>query len=400
VNAFVGKSFGQSLDLLEERFGEREALVFEGRRWSFRDVRSEVHRAAARLGTLKLNPGDKVAIWLDNRPEFIWYWLAACEIGLVAVLLNTRLRPDEAAYQIRQSDSRALLTGGAGLVRNLLQDIVDLAPELAGDSSGVLQIANFPELRHVVTFDPLHAPLPKVTDWSRPASDLPPPPPAVSDPSQIAMICYSSGTTALPKGVMLRHVVWRKAADHGGRFNQTADDRMLHCVPLFGILANVNGVLTFWTRGCCVVLVDRFDTEEIFDLIERERCTAIYLFPVMVERMVNHPDRTNYDLSSLRTGIVATSDPQILDWAVNTLGMREMYASYGMTETSSAVLRTFGTDPFEVRSNSHGKPLPDIEVRIADPDTAAPMPAGETGEIQVRSYCLCGAETWMSHHIG
>jgi acyl-CoA synthetase (AMP-forming)/AMP-acid ligase II len=385
VNSFVGKTFGQSLDLLATRFGGREALVFGEGRWTFQQVRAEVQRAAARIGTLGLQPGDKIAIWLDNRPEFVWYWLAACEMGLVAVLMNTRLRPDEAAYQIHQSDSRALLTGISD-IRNFINDIADLIPELK--EGRPLQSATFPALQHLVTFDTPHLPLPAIIDWSREAIDLPPTPPAVTDPDQPAMICYSSGTTALPKGVMLRHCVWRKAADHGGRFNQTADDRLLLCVPLFGVLANVNGLMTFWTRGSCVVLTERFDPEEALSLIQRERCSAAYLFPVMVEKMVNQLQRGSYDLSSLRTGIVVTGDAQVIDWAVNGLGMTEMFASYGMTETSSAVVRTFGTDSLEIRLNSHGKPLPDIEVRIADPDTGAPVPTGVIGEIQVRSYCV------------
>ena len=130
-NPFIGATYGQALRTLAKTFGAREALVFGGRRWTFADVLAEADRAAARLHALGLRAGDKVAIWLPNRPEFLWYWLGAAQSGLVAVVLNTRLTPGEAEYQIGQSDSRAVIVPGDRGFRDFLGDVFALKPSAA-----------------------------------------------------------------------------------------------------------------------------------------------------------------------------------------------------------------------------------------------------------------------------
>jgi acyl-CoA synthetase (AMP-forming)/AMP-acid ligase II len=375
MNPFIGLTVGRSLRLLAAQFGAREALVFGGRRWTFGQVVEEVDRAAARLGTLGLAPGDKVALWLPNRPEFLWYWLAAGQIGLVAVMLNTRLKHDEAAYQLAQSDSRAAIVPGAGAFRDFIGEVTRMRSEL-------------PKLVHVLAIDRLAQPVAGVIDWSgSPPPGLPQPPHA-EEPDDPVLIAYSSGTTALPKGAMLTHCLFRKAWDHGPRFAQTPDDRLYLCVPLFGILSAVNGVLTFWSRGSAVVLSERFEAREALRTLQDERCTAVYLLPLMIDQMLADPAFSSFDLSRLRTGIVVSVDPAVLRRAAEDLGMRGLFTSYGMTETSSAVTRTRYDDPLEVRTTSHGMTLPDIEVRIADPDTDQPLADGGFGEIQVRGYCV------------
>jgi acyl-CoA synthetase (AMP-forming)/AMP-acid ligase II len=386
MNAFVNKTYAESLALLAERFGDRTALVVGDRRYAFADLRREADGASARFLALGLQPGDKVALWMPNSPEYLWCWLGAAQIGLVAVMLNTRLRIDEVAYQIRQSDSRAVIVPAESEGRDFLGDLAGLCPEIVDGSPGHLQCAALPELRWVLTRGPSSR-YRGTTAWAPadvPSQGLP----YVRSPDVPALIAYSSGTTALPKGAVLTHHVWRKAADHGDRFAQTADDRLYLCVPLFGILANVNGALTFWSRGSCVVLAGRFEAGAALQAIQDERCTAMYLLPVMVQQMLAHPDRARLDTSTLRTGIVVTMDSEIVRAAVTGLGMRELFTSYGLTETSSAVTRTFGSDSLEHRLSTHGPPLPDIDVRIADPATNAPLASGETGEIQVKGYCL------------
>lgn len=388
MNPFVGLTYGQSIARLGELYGERNALTFHQRKWTFRDIKGEVDRAAARLASLGVQREDKIAIWMPNRPEAIWYWLAAAQMGCVAVFLNTRLTQDEIAYQVMQSDSRVLLLQGHDGHRDYLKDIAALCPEMAANPPGAWRSAAFPELRHVVSFDRPDAAVKGAIDWSQPApADLPVPAPE-TDPNAAALIVYSSGTTALPKGVVLPHHVWRKAWDHGPRFNQTAEDRLWLCMPLFGILSNVNGVLTFWTRGSSIVLEERFDAKTALQRLQDERCTAAYLMPVMMEKMLARPDFKSYDLSRLRTGTVVSNDPNVMARAIKELGMTDLYATYGMSETSSVIVRGLADDPLEVKLNSHGKPMPDIDVRVADPESNRPLPVGEQGEIQVRGYCV------------
>ncbi|MGE0660227.1 MAG: AMP-binding protein [Reyranellaceae bacterium] len=385
MNPFKGLTTGQSIALLAERHAGNLALSFKGRDWSFADVRREIDRAAARLFALGVRAGDKVGVWLPNRPEFLWYWLGAGQMGAVAVTLNTRLQPAEFVYQIDQSDSVALIVPGDIDHRDFLADLAGVCPELLDGRPGALRCAALPKLRHVVALDRFDAKYRGVTDWSQSAGNLPPAPPAI-DPDAPSLIAYSSGTTALPKGAMLSHSVFRKAWDHGERFNQTAQDRLYLCVPMFGILSSINGVLTFWSRGSGVVLDDHFDPVRTLQALQDRHCTAVYVLPLMIDRMLEHPDFSKYDLSRLRTGIVLTIDPVVFRKAANELGMKDVFTSYGMTETSSAASRSYWYEPLEDRINAHGKALPDIELRVCDPDTNAVLPFGEEGEIQVRGY--------------
>lgn len=388
MNEFKDKTYGQALTMLTDRFADREALIFRGVRFSFRDVRRQYDLAAARLGALGLRPGDKVAIWLPNRPELLWYWLGAAATGLVAVIMNTRLKHDEVAYQLRQSDSRAVIVPGEGSFRDFLADVSVICPEAKTGQPGNLSCAEIPLLRHIIACDKVDRSYRGVHDFSGPPAEDLPVPPYAADPSQPAMIAYSSGTTALPKGAILNHSVWRKVADHGDRFRQTAEDRLYLAVPLFGILASINGILTFWSRGSCVILEERFEPLNALKVLSTEQCTAAYLLPLMVEQIASHPQRTQYDLGCLRTGIVVTTDIEILRLAAREIGMRELFTSYGMTETSTAVTRTWWTDPLEARLQSNGKAFPDIDVRVVDPETNEILPIGQSGEIQVRGYCV------------
>jgi fatty-acyl-CoA synthase len=153
-------------------------------------------------------------------------------------------------------------------------------------------------------------------------------------------------------------------------------------------MGNVNGILTCWTQGSAVVLEDGFNELAAMRDIQLERCTLIYLMPVMLERLLTHPDRTQFDLGSLRSGTVVTNDPAVLERAIVELGLRDLYSTYGMSELSSVALRSFGHDPIEVKLNTHGTPMPDIEVRIADPETNLTLSDNQIGEIQVRGYCV------------
>ncbi|ANK81878.1 MAG: hypothetical protein TEF_14545 [Rhizobiales bacterium NRL2] len=388
MNPYKGMSYGPALDYMAEQFGDREALVFEDRRMSFTEVRAEIDRASARLGRLGLVRGDKVAIWMPNRPEFIWYWLGAAQIGIVPVVLNTRLALDEAAYQIDQSESVAAIVPGDGAFHDFVGDLIRLCPELCDGPLGVNGGERLPKLRHVVALDPVKGDAAGIERWTDSVAPELAVPPLVTDPDAPGMIAYSSGTTALPKGAMLNHAGFRKAWDHGERFEQTADDRLYLSVPLFGILANINGVLTCWSRGSCVVLERRFDAGRAIEIIERERCTMAYLFPIMIEQVLGHPDYRPDRIRSLRTGIVVGTDTEVMRRVAEDLDMPGYFTSYGMTETSSAVTRCYSTDAPEVRQTTHGKPLPDIEVSIRDIDTGAELAAGEEGEICVRGYSI------------
>lgn len=387
MNKFTGKTYAESIAIIADTWGEREALIYGSRRYTYRQVKQEIDNASRKLQSLGLRKGDKVAIWLPNRPELLFVWLAAGQIGLTAVIMNTRLRLEEAGYQIVQSDSRAVIVAGDGAFRDFVGELAELCPDISSVAPGEkCGGEGFPVLDHIVVLDPISHDHSALIQWDAIDFNTETPLDYEKDPDSPALIVYSSGTTALPKGALLSHSIWRKAGDHGARFYQTPDDKLYLCVPLFSILSTVNGVMTFWAGGSSVVLEDRFDAEKMMATIEREKCTAAYLLPLMTQRALELPNFQDFDLSSLRTGIILSTDPDAYMQVYEKLGMKGFITSYGMTETSSACVRTWSDDSVEVRLGGHGKPLPDIEVRVADQVTNIELPRGETGEIQVRGY--------------
>lgn len=387
-NPFAGRTYAEAMALLVQRHGNSLALVFGDRRFTFAEARTEVDLAARRLSLLGLSRGQTVAILMSNRPEFIWYWLAAAQIGLIAVFLNTRLKQPEFLYQLRQSDSRALITVGSAAIRDFIGDFRQACPEMADQPAGHLRLKELPELRHVICVDRLPESAGGITDWSMPAALLPAAPTVQTDATAPAVIAYSSGTTALPKGAMLNHCVWRKAWDGGVRFELTPSDRLFHAVPLFGVLGFLSGILMFWTHGCAVILEERFDAGRCLELLQKEKCTCIHLLPVMIDQLMEHPAFASADLSRLRAGIVLSNDPAIMRKAANQLGVRGASSGYGLTESTGLVTRGWLDEPLEERLKSHGRPLPGCAIRVVDPETGADAPVGQTGEIWIGGYSV------------
>lgn len=386
-NDFVDKTYGEAIELIAGRFPDREALVTPTERYTFAQVKQHVDRASARLAELGLVPGDRVALWLPNRQEFIWYWLGACQIGLVTVVLNTRLKLPEVAYQLAQSESSAVIVPGAGSFRDFLSELTELCPELKNRPSGKLGSKEFPHLRFVIACDKPAVELPGIVDWSAPAPEIQAPLALARDPNTPVLISYSSGTTALPKGALITHCVWRKAYDIGERADLTAEDRLYLCIPLFGSMAMINGVLPLWTRGAAIVLDERFEAARFLRVVEAERCTAVHLLPPMIEALAASPERTNFKLQ-LRIGWVLSSDLAVLETVAHTLGIPGVMTGYGLTETATVLTRNRWDDPLDVRINTQGWALPDIELQLVDPETGKVVAANDVGEIWARGYCI------------
>jgi len=376
VNKFVGMTYAQALAYMVAEFADNDALIYRDRRWSFRDAKQMIDRASGRLATLGLPVGSSISIWLPNRPEYLWYLLGAAQMGLVPVILNTRLREEEFAYQLLQSDSRAVIVPGDGAFRDFLGELAPVRKTL-------------PELRHVIALDDYdRAKLPDVTDWSDGLERDWPLPEMATDPDKPALISYSSGTTALPKGAMITHCVWRKAWDIGTPADLTAKDRFYLAIPMFGSMASMNGVYPFWIRGAAVVLADRFDAEQAMSDWQRHRVTTTHLLPPMITALIEHPKRKDYDISSMRVALVLSNDPDMLRKVPEELGIPGMLTGYGLTETTTVLTRNRWNDPLEIRLVKQGKPLPEVELKIVDPITGAALPAGQSGEIWARSYCV------------
>lgn len=391
MNPFAGKTYAEAIAWIAERYGDRTALIFGHERYTFADLKREADAASRKFAALGLKPGDTVGLWCPNRPDFAWAWFGASQMGLVTVILNTRLKRDEFVYQIAQSDSRAVLLPGPGAFRDFLGELAEVCPALAGEDRAEAN-ANpcpeiFPRLRHVVALDPPGAQWGNVVDWTalQGAETLPP---MERDPGKAALIAYSSGTTARPKGAMLSHCIWRKAYDGGTYLDLGPEERLFLSVPLFGVLGCLNGLLAFWSHGASIVLEPRFEVDRCLTALREQGCTMIHLLPSMIEEMCAHPGFDPSDFPQLRGGVILSSDPAVLERATTEFQAPGFLTGYGLTESTGLLTRCRWDDPLSVRMSCQGWPLPDCVLRVVDPETGEDLPVGEPGEIWVGGYSV------------
>jgi fatty-acyl-CoA synthase len=372
------------LDELSRRFPEREAVVGGGQRLNYAALRREVRAFAKGLHALGVRKGEKVAILMGNRPEWIVADLAICALGAVMVAVNTWVTARELGYVLRHSDAALLLASD----RFLKSDYFALLAELEPLSQST------PLLRRVIHKGPRRyrdsVAFEEVYDLGRNVPDA-----AIDDarraiaPRDVAYILYTSGSTSTPKGVQLQHHALIENMWHiGERMHVTEHDRLWLAVSLFWGLGCENALFNLLTHGGCVVLQDHFEAEEALRLIEAERCSVIYATPNMVQAMAEHPSRGKHDLSSLRTGGTIGSPEQIM--RLVELGAREICNIYGLTETYGNCAVTDAAEPLDVRLNTVGRPLPGVDLRIVDPENGARLGAGEVGEIRVKGYVTVG----------
>ena len=370
---------------LAEGHPEAEFVVGDGRRLRYPEFRAEARRFARGLHALGVRRGDKVAILMGNRPEWLIADFAVLALGAVMVSLNTWATRRELAWMLDHSETSVLVT----VDRFLGQDYTEALGEAA-------VAGELPKLRHVVRIAPDGRELPGGVSWesvmqageSVPESVLDEAQAAV-EPPDVACILYTSGSTSTPKGVQLQHYALIENMWHiGERQHLRAGDRLWLAVSLFWGLGCENALFALMTHAGTIVLQERFEAGEAIDLIEREGCTVVYATPNMVRAIAEHPGCRPDRLASLRTGVTIGTPEQVRLLA--DLGANEVCNVYGLTETYGNCTVTDAHDPIEVRMASVGRPLPGFELAIEDPETRRPLPAGEVGEIKVRGYVTCG----------
>jgi fatty-acyl-CoA synthase len=384
-------TFGQLLDNAAERWGRREALCFEGRRWSFEQLRDETDRAAKALIAAGVQPGEHVCLWLGNRPEYIFLFFAVAKIGAVLVPINTRFRTKDMSYIVMQSDASTLISAAHSGPIDYLAMIEEMAPDFRKQDARHLSLPNLPALRRVILLrdDAVSGTL----QWesllregeSVSADELEQRRAAV-DPDGTAYIMYTSGTTGFPKGVMQGHNVIRNVIDEGNRFGVTPNDVTLNYLPLYHAFAVYTAVLMSPATGSRQVLMGNFDAGEALRLIEAERATLIHGFDTHYKDLIEHPSRPTRDLSSLRVGVLAAGMYSTEPIARRAQTIVRTITGYGMTEIGVGVTGSYLDSDEEVRTTMSGWPLCGYEIKIVDPATGASLPPGETGEICVRSY--------------
>jgi fatty-acyl-CoA synthase len=386
-------SVGDALDRCAARFGTREAFCFEDEHWSFDDLQVDVNRAARALLHSGVQAGDKVALWLSNRPEWIHIWLAVAKIGAVLVPINTRFRTHDLDYVLRQSDSTILICADRAGPIHYLDMVRELVPELdTCDDPQALQVPTFPALRQVVTVST--SAYPGTLRWSDllasadavPEADLTTRQAAV-DPDATCLIMYTSGTTGFPKGVMHNHSMLRMATDLANRMAIRADDALLMYLPFFHIFAFYQGIIISLVTGARLVIMEQFDPGEALRLIEHEKVTRLFGFDTHFLDLMQHPDCERTDRSSLRLGLLvaglSSTEPaarraqQVLCPTVS---------GWGMTESGACPSLSSLLDSEDDRCTASGMALPGYAFKIVDADSGKTLPNGAIGELCCHGY--------------
>ena len=371
------------------RWGAREALAFQGRRWSFTEISAGVDRLARGLMGLGVAPGEKVALWMVNRPEFIEAMFAVLKVGAVLVPVNTRFRTDDVAYVLGQSDATTLIIAERSGPINYLGMVRELVPSLAG---GAAREARFPHLRRVISVG--DAPRAETLSWRAvqatghgiDAGTLAARAEVV-DPDGIAFFFYTSGTTGFPKGAMHDHAIIRNVTDRAFRMAITPADVIMMYLPLFHAFGFSEGPLMSMVTGARQVLTETFDPAESLALVEQERGTILHGFDLHFKELMEAHERSPRNVSSVRTGILATgmsSSVPIAKMARRVLG--RFLSGYGMSEFGVGAALSALDSTEEQCTEASGYPAPGYEIRVVDPQTGGDEPPDVPGEILVKSY--------------
>jgi fatty-acyl-CoA synthase len=389
---FQKRTIGSLVDERAERDGGREGLAFAGRRTTFAELAQNVDALACGLIEIGIRPGDKVALWMMNRPEWIFAALAVMRVGAVLVPINTRLRSDDSAYLLAQSESTMLIIAGRSGPIDYLGMVRGLLPSLGRDGD-VVGEERLPALRRVVV---LGDSAPGTVSWSsllergrhvgeeKLCARI-----AAVDPDATAFIIYTSGTTGFPKGVMHRHNILRNVVDRGSRMAITPADTILMYLPLYHLFGFSEGMLMSMATGARQVLTETFNADESLDLLEAERATILHGFDTHFKDLLDGYRRRPRNTSSVRTGLLASgmaSSVAIARQAREVFG--HFLSGYGMSEIGAGVTLSALDSTAEQCIEASGYPAPGYEVRILDPETGRDQPPGLPGEILVRGYML------------
>ncbi|MET7995170.1 AMP-binding protein [Amycolatopsis sp. NPDC005232] len=376
----LGDTIGDNFDRTVAAFPERDAMVDRaaGTKWSYAELKKDVDQLAHGLVATGIGKGDRVGIWSPNRAEWTLLQYATAKIGAILVNINPAYRSHELEYVLNQSGVRMLVAADRFKTSDYPAMVEQVRPNCA-------------RLEFVVLLG---------TDaWTDLMAKG-----AGGDPAALAElqknlsaddpinIQYTSGTTGFPKGATLsHHNILNNGYFVGELCNYTEEDRVCIPVPFYHCFGMVMGNLACTSHGACMVIpAPAFDPRATLEAVEAERCTSLYGVPTMFIAELNHPDFGEFDLSSLRTGIMAGSPcpVEVMKQVIDRMGMTEVSICYGMTETSPVSTQTRADDSVERRVSTVGRVGPHLESKVVDPETGLTVPRGVPGELCTRGYSV------------
>jgi fatty-acyl-CoA synthase len=394
-----GLTFAEVLRRTVCEHGHRDAVVFPqlGLRWSYARLEQEAARYARALLALGVRPSDHVGIWSTNWPQYITAQFGTAMLGAILVNVNPAYRVHELSYVLKQADLAVLLLTDVYKSSNYESMLAEAVQELGATRYGKpLDSREFPRLRHAVSIKNEPS-ISGIWPWqafleqadSVPAEQLE----ALSvrvRPEMPVNIQYTSGTTGNPKGATLSHRNLLMNAFHvGERMNFSEQDRLNIPVPFYHCFGSVMGTLMCAVRGAAMVVPgEMFKPEVALAAVQAERCTGLYGVPTMFNAELHCDEFSHFDLSTLRTGIMAGSPcpVDLMRQVITRMHLSEITIAYGLTEASPVITQTQVHEPIEIRVATVGKPLPGLEVRVVDPQTGEDLPDGEHGELRVRGH--------------
>ena len=378
----IGKTIGAMLDDIAAEVGANEALVsvFEDRRLTYAQLLGEVNRCARALMALGVEKGGRVGVWSTNCAAWVVVQFAAAKAGAILVNINPAYRVSELEYTLNQSETECLIIGEG------FKDAcyADMVAKLRGRLPHIRQVISFVPKEGTTGWDDFIAGADGVEPSALAERE------ASLDSDDVINVQYTSGTTGFPKGAMLtHHNILNNGFWVGERMRFTHRDRLCIPVPFYHCFGMVLANLACVTHGATMVLpAPHFSPVHTLEAVARERCTALHGVPTMFIAELEHPQFREFDLSTLRTGIMAGAPCpiEVMKRVMSEMHMAEITIACGMTETSPVCNMTEVDDPIEVRTGTVGKVMPHQEQKIIDPDTGRILPRGEAGELCYRGY--------------
>ncbi len=393
---FIEDTLGAVLENVVATDPDREFMVYPDRdlRFTYKEFDERVNTLAKGLLAIGIGKGDHVGIWAKNVPDWLTFMFATAKIGAVLVTVNTAYKSHEVEYVIKQSDMKALAIIDGFRDVSYIDIMYELVPELKTQQRGKLRSERFPFLKSVIFIgQEKHRGMYNSAEimllgkhgdeenFQRIKQSL--------DCNDVVNMQYTSGTTGFPKGVMLTHInILNNGLSIGDRQKFTSKDRLCLPVPLFHCFGIVLGVMAVLTHGATLVMLELYDPLMVLAAVQKEKCTALYGVPTMFIAEYTHPMFKMFDLSSLRTGIMAGSTCPIdsMKRVINEMNCKEITIVYGLTESSPGITQTTTDDPIELRVATVGTVFPHVEAAVLDPETYEPLPPNTIGEICCRGY--------------